>query len=64
MQNINSSKNKSIYTEDPISVDEIFSFHYLIKLDIIRNIVDPEHPISLEELGVVSVFCFFIDSQI
>ena len=32
--------------EDPIQVDEIF--------DCIRSIQDPEHPLTLEQLGVVS----------
>lgn len=28
---------------------------YWLKLDLIRSITDPEHPLTLEELAVVSV---------
>lgn len=35
---------------DPFDAREIF--------DLIRNINDPEHPLSLEELNVVGVFFF------
>ncbi|GKZ00029.1 hypothetical protein MPSEU_000956300 [Mayamaea pseudoterrestris] len=34
------------YERDPLESDEVF--------DIIRNIQDPEHPLTLEQLGVVS----------
>lgn len=39
-------KEKSVLQRDIIDADEIF--------DIIRNIQDPEHPLTLEQLGVVS----------
>ena len=37
---------------DPFDSREVF--------DLIRNIRDPEHPLSLEELNVVNIVPFFI----
>lgn len=44
---IRTNREKNFQTPDPLDETEIF--------DIIRNLPDPEHPRTLEELGVVNI---------
>ncbi|KAF2072455.1 hypothetical protein CYY_006231 [Polysphondylium violaceum] len=57
---LNSLNNESRYTVDE---DEIDPFDELEIFDLVRNITDPEHPLTLEQLNVVRIENITIDNE-